>query len=95
MHGLSTPDSTNFARFCQDVDNTYSATLNSFADLKVKHSAQNDIRTNEQIYIEVATGKDPGQYAVMGLDKVIVGEEEFRNNASKHCQHYGSSVFWD
>ena len=84
----STPASASFANFAQQVDNVYASTLNSFADLKVKHAISGDYRTNEQIYIEVATGEDPGQYAVMGIDKVTKGTsvEDFKTLTSKNIQ---------
>ena len=63
--GLSTPDSAQFANFCQQVDNVYMATMDRFGDLKVEHAIAGDIRTNEQIYFEVATGLDIGEYGAM------------------------------
>ncbi len=63
--GLGTPDSANFAHFCQDVDNVQSVVLNSFADLKASYATQNKTRTNEQIYAEVASGKSGDQYTHM------------------------------
>lgn len=55
--GLGTPDSAQFAAFTNDVDTVYMAVTDKFADLKVAHAAANDYRTNEQIYMEIATGK--------------------------------------
>lgn len=87
--GLKTPDSSRFAAFTQDVDNVYTATIDSFAELKVKHAISGDYRTNEQIYIEVVTGNDPGQYAVMGTSKVINGDlkKEIPSEQSTGCQN--------
>ena len=63
--GLSTPDAANFAHFCQDVDNVYSGVLNSFADLKVQYANRKEERTDEQLYMEVASGFDPGEFGSM------------------------------
>lgn len=63
--GLGTPDSAQFAAFTQQVDNVYMAVMNAHADLKVKHAISGDYRTDEQIYMQVATNSDPEQYAVM------------------------------
>ena len=72
--GLGTPDSAQFSNFCQDCDNVYSAVMNKFADLKVDHALSGDYRTDEQIYIEIATGEDPKQYAVMDNNAVAKGD---------------------
>ena len=46
------------------------AVTNKFADLKTKHAIAKEYRTDEQIYIEIATAVDPGQYASMGTTEV-------------------------
>jgi len=66
--GLGTPDSAQFSAFTNDCDTVYMAVLNRFSQLKVDHAISGDYRTNEQIYIEVARGEDPNQYAVMNTD---------------------------
>ena len=63
--GLGTPDSAQFAKFTQEVDNVYSAVMNQHADLKVKHVLSGDYRTDEQLYMEIALGEDVTQYTVM------------------------------
>lgn len=62
---LSVPASAQFAHFTQECDNVYSAILNKYADTKVKHAIAGEYRTDEQIYLEIATGKDCGEYATM------------------------------
>jgi uncharacterized protein YpmB len=71
--GLSTPNSAQFSAFTNDVDTVQAAMLDKFATLKVSHSISGDYRTNEQIYLEIATGKDPKQYARMDVDSVVPG----------------------
>ena len=60
FNGLNTPNSANFAKFTQQVDNVYMAVTNKYGDLLQKHSLANETRTQEQIYLEIATGKDQG-----------------------------------
>lgn len=84
--GLGTPDSANFAHFCQDCDNVYSAVFNSFADLKASHATANQQRTDEQIYIEIATGTDFGQYVAMGGTTVVDKSGESQNTTT-NCQN--------
>lgn len=72
--GLGTPDSAQFSNFCQDCDNVYNAVMNKFADLKVEHALEGNYRTDEQIYIQIATGEDPNQYSIMGNNVVFSGD---------------------
>lgn len=72
--GLGTPDSAQFSNFCSQVDNVYVAMLDSFGDLKVAHAVSGDYRTNEQIYLEIASGTDNGQYVTMGNNGVTSGD---------------------
>jgi len=92
--GLGTPDSANFAKFCQDVDNVQSVVLNSFADLKANYATQNKTRTNEQLYMEVATGTPINQYTNMQVDKksgdsgyVEGTSANFAKTAENACQN--------
>ena len=86
--GLGTPDNAQFAAFTQQVDNVFAASMDKFADLKVHHAIENEIRTNEQIYIEVATGKDPGQFAVMNTQSVYASNgPEVPTDKSTGCQN--------
>ena len=64
--GLDTPDSAQFSAFCNDVDSVYMNVMDKYGNLKADHAINGDYRTNEQIYIEIATGTDPGQYSSMG-----------------------------
>lgn len=80
FQGLNAPDSANFARFTQQVDNLSSAVLNSYANLLARHAISGETRTQEQIYLEIALGEDQGQYKTMGTtaatssgDKVVAG----------------------
>ena len=88
--GLNTPDSAQFAGFTQQVDNVYSAVMNKFGDLKAKHAISGDYRTNEQIYIEIATGVDPKQYATMNTTGVTTS-----GGTSTHIQHILPSATTD
>ena len=63
--GLNTPDRANYAKFVQDVDNVQTAVYNKFGDLKTKHALEKNSRTDEQIYLEIATGKDNGMNSFM------------------------------
>jgi type II secretory pathway pseudopilin PulG len=56
--GLGTPDSAQLASFTQDCDNVYSAVLNRYADLYLKHNMSGEYRTREQIYMEIASGEN-------------------------------------
>ena len=56
--GLGTPDSAQLAGFTQQCDNVSSAVLNTYAKLYEKHGLNNEYRTQEQIYMEVAKGSD-------------------------------------
>ncbi len=93
--GLGTPDSANFAHFCQDVDNVQSAVLNRFADLKAMHATANQTRTNEQIYYEIATGETSradGQYLVMNSDEVCPAKTSLVSSDSKKCQNITANI---
>jgi type II secretory pathway pseudopilin PulG len=84
--GLRTPDSAQFSSFTNDVDSVYTAMIDKFSDLKVSHAIAGNYRTNEQIYIQLATGDDPGQYAVMGTDNVKTASDDIPTGSTK-CQN--------
>ncbi len=86
FNGLGTPDTANFASFAQQVDDACALVFNEFLTLKAQYAIYGEHRTDEQIYIEVATNEDPGQYAVMGIDKVIKGTS-LSDLVSKEIQH--------
>ena len=71
--GLGTPDSAQFAKFTSQVDDVYTAVLDQYSKLKVSHATKRDTRTNEQIYLEIATGFDNDQYTTMGNNRLMVG----------------------
>ena len=60
FNGLNTPNSANFAKFTQQVDNVQMAVTNKYAELRTRHALANNTRTDEQIYLEIATGSDNG-----------------------------------
>jgi type II secretory pathway pseudopilin PulG len=86
--GLRTPDSAQFSAFTNDVDTVYTRMIDKFADLKVDHSVSGDYRTNEQIYIELATGVDNGQYVVMATNTIpsVTSGTSSITGESKYCQ---------
>lgn len=65
FNGLNTPNSAQFAAFTQQVDNVQMAVMNKHGELKTKHSIAGHYRTDEQIYLEIATGEDHGMEAFM------------------------------
>lgn len=74
--GLGTPDSANFATFCQNVDNVQSAVLNAYSELRTEHAIAGHTRNDEQIYMEIAVGeRSPiGQYSYMSVATAPTGE---------------------
>ena len=87
--GLNTPDAANFAKFCQECDNVYSAVFNSYADLKAKYGVRNQTRTDEQIYFEVATGVDCTQYGGMTINTTTPATRSSGETvaAGENCQN--------
>ena len=65
FNGLHAPDSANFAKYTQQVDNVQMAVTNKYANLLEKHSIADETRTQEQIYLEIATGEDQGMNSYM------------------------------
>lgn len=84
--GLGTPDSAQFSNFCSQVDNVYVAMLDSFGDLKASHAISGDYRTNEQIYLQIATGVDHGQYDTMGNNDVTESTAAVGIKTGSGCQ---------
>lgn len=70
--GLDTADDAVFSKYLSDIDTVSLAVLNSYSELKAKHSVNGEHRTDEQIYIEIAIGADPGQYAMMRTESVCI-----------------------
>ena len=54
--GLGTPDSANLAAFTKQCENVSDAVLNRYALLYEHHSLNQEPRTQEQIYMEIADG---------------------------------------
>ena len=77
--------------FAQDFDNVQVEVVNNYAELKVQYAIAGETRTDEQIYIEIATGQDYGQYASMNTKTVHVGNGKLDASISTGCQNIDAS----
>ena len=68
--------------FGVDTDVIQADLNNSFYLLKKEHTESGDFRTDEQIYMEIVTGKDPGENATMENHCQLINTEEFIGYAS-------------
>lgn len=63
--GMDTPERAQLSNFAQQVSNVHSAVIDQLTDVTVAHTASGETRNAEQLYYELATSGDCGQFGYM------------------------------
>lgn len=63
--GMDTPERAQLATFGNNVTNISAALQDQLTGVSTKHATRNETRNTEQIYFELATGVDCGQFGAM------------------------------
>lgn len=82
--GMDTPERAQLSNFAQEVSNVHSAVLDKLTDVTINHTSSGETRNAEQLYFELATGVDCGQFGYMSGDGTTQGTATMNDAA---CQN--------
>ncbi len=81
--GMDTPERAQLSNFAQQVSNVHSAVLDQLTDVTILHTSSGETRNAEQLYFELATSGDCGQFGYMNAATATPATE----TDSKSCQN--------
>lgn len=82
--GMDTPERAQLSNFAQQVSNVHSAVIDKLTDVTINHTSSGETRNAEQLYFELATGEDCGQFGYMSGDGKDAGTDDLKEEA---CQN--------